>query len=203
VELKELIVIPNIAARLKVPANIDRKMGPNKNAWFEFHQANGHYIRNCLALAHQLDELVKSSFLKDYLQEVPDDQTSATTGVDQGYEVPIHGEVNTISGGFSGGGCTASQQKKYVRGVTTTKVLQVDLIPDVDLTFMKTDLRDVIPHNNDPVVVSLVTTGRRVHCPCRSRKFGRCYIPDNLRPLAAIYGPIKALHRVFVWFCRG
>jgi len=69
VELKELITIPNIAARLKVPAKTNRKMGPNKNAWCEFHQVNGHHIRNCLALEHQLDELVKSRFLKDYLQE--------------------------------------------------------------------------------------------------------------------------------------
>ena len=67
VELKELIAIPNIAAKLKVPAKTHRKMGPNKNAWCEFHQANGHQIRNCLALAHQIDELVKSGFLKDYL----------------------------------------------------------------------------------------------------------------------------------------
>jgi len=69
VELKEMIVITNIAERLKVPAKTDRKMGPNKNAWCKFHRAHGHYIRNCLALAHQLDELVKSDFLKDYLQE--------------------------------------------------------------------------------------------------------------------------------------
>ncbi|XP_068497707.1 uncharacterized protein [Phaseolus vulgaris] len=67
VELKELIAIPNIVAKLKVPTKTDMKMGPNKNAWCEFHQANDHYIRNCLALAHQLDELVKNGFLKDYL----------------------------------------------------------------------------------------------------------------------------------------
>ena len=42
------------------------------------------------------------------------------------------------------------------------KVLQTDLIPDVDLTFTKADLQDVISHDNDPVVISLVTTGRRV-----------------------------------------
>jgi len=63
VELKEMITIPNIAARLKVPAKTDRKMGPNKNAWCEFHQVNGHHIRNCLALAHQLDKLAN--------QEIP------------------------------------------------------------------------------------------------------------------------------------
>jgi len=103
VNLKELIAIPNIATRLKVPTKTDKKMGPNKNSWCEFHQANGHYIRNCLALAHQLDELVKSGFLKDYLQEPQDDQTLVTAGADQGHEVSIHGEVNTISGGFSRG----------------------------------------------------------------------------------------------------
>ena len=67
VELKELIAIPNIVARLKVPPKIDKKLGPNRNAWCEFHQAHGHPIRNCLALGHQLDELEKSGFLKDYL----------------------------------------------------------------------------------------------------------------------------------------
>jgi len=44
VELKELIAILNIAAKLKVPAKTDRKMGPNKNTWCVFDQENGHYI---------------------------------------------------------------------------------------------------------------------------------------------------------------
>jgi len=122
VELKELIVIPNILAKLNVPTKTDRRMGPNKNAWCEFHQANGHYIRNCLSLAHQLDALVKSGFLKNYLQEQQDDQALVTVGADQGHEMTVHGEVNTISGGFSGGGCTASQRKKYARDVMAVKV---------------------------------------------------------------------------------
>ena len=138
-------------------------MGPNKDAWCEFHQAYGHYIRNCLALAHQLDELVKSGFLKDYLQEPQDDQALETAGVDQGHEVPIHGEINTISGGFSGGGCTASQRKKYTQEVMAMEVQETDQTPDVDLVFTKADRQDVIPHDNDPVVILVVTAGRRVH----------------------------------------
>jgi len=39
----------------------------------------------------------------------------------------------------------------------------VDDVLDVDLAFMRADLRDVIPHDNDPVVVSVVTAGRKVH----------------------------------------
>jgi len=85
IELKELIAIPNLAARLKVPAKTDKKRGPNKNAWCEFHQAHGHYIRNCLTVAYQLDELVKSGFLKDYLQEQQNDQALVTAGADQGH----------------------------------------------------------------------------------------------------------------------
>ena len=100
-----------------MPPKTDRKMGPNKNAWCEFHQTYGHPIRNCLALSHQLDELVKSGFLKDYLQEPQEDQALVAAGIDQGHEVPIHGEINTISRGFSEGECTASQQKKYAREV--------------------------------------------------------------------------------------
>jgi len=152
IELKELIAIPNIAARLKVPAKTDKKMAPNKNPWCEFHQAHDHYIRNCLALAHQLDELVKSGFLKDYLLEQQNDQALVIAGADQGHEVPIHGEVNTISEGFSGGGCAASQRKKYAREVSDSRCrprLHQGRPPEC---------------HNDPIVISLVTAGRRVHC---------------------------------------
>jgi len=50
VELKDLIAIPNIAEILKMPAKTNKKFGPNKNAWCEFHQAFVHPIRNYLAL---------------------------------------------------------------------------------------------------------------------------------------------------------
>ena len=34
---------------------------------------------------------------------------------------------------------------------------------NVDLVFTKADLEDVFPHDNDPVVISAVTAGRKVH----------------------------------------
>jgi len=77
--------------------------------------------------------------------------------------MPVHGEIHTISGGFSGGGCTASQRKKYARAVMTVEVQEADQALDIDLVFPKADLRDVILHDNDPVVISVVTTGRKVH----------------------------------------
>jgi len=78
---------------------------------------------------------VKSGFLKDYLREPQGVKALATPGGDQGHEMPIHGEIYTISGGFSGGGCTASQWKKYARAVMTVQVQEADQALDIDLIF--------------------------------------------------------------------
>jgi len=81
----------------------------------------------------------------------------------QGHEVPVHGEIHTITGGFSGGGCTVSQRRRYARAVMLVQAQRTDDAFDVDLVFTKADLQDVVPHDNDPVVILVVTTGRKVH----------------------------------------
>jgi len=43
------------------------------------------------------------------------------------------------------------------------EVLEADQTPDVDLVFTKPDRQNVVPHDNDPVVISVVTSRRRVH----------------------------------------
>jgi len=87
----------------------------------------------------------------------------AATGGGPGHEVPVHGEVHTIAGGFSGGGCTASQRRRYARTVMSVEAQRTDDAFDVDLVFTKADLEDVVPHDNHPVVISAVTAGRKVH----------------------------------------
>jgi len=164
IELRDLIVIPNIADRLRAPGKTDKVLGPHKDTWCEFHQTFGHTISNCLTLAHQLDELVKSGFLKHYLAGPPGAEALAAVVEEQAHEMPIHGEIHTTSSGFSGGGCTALQRKRYARSVmfVVGQVAANDLM-DVDLTFTRADLHNVVPHDNDPVVISVVTAGRKVH----------------------------------------
>jgi len=163
VELKDLIVVPNIAERLRPPVKSDKVLGPHKESWCEFHEAFEHHINNCLALGYQLDELVKNGFLKDYLAGPAATPVTATREEGQAHEISTHGEVHTISGGFSGGGPTASQRKKYVRSVSLVAEEFPDDPWESDLVFTRADLRDVVPHDNDPVVISVVTTGRKVH----------------------------------------
>jgi len=119
VELKDLIVVLNIANRLRPPVKTNKVLRPHKDSWCEFHEAFGHHINNCLALGHQLDELVKNGFLKDYLAGSSTVAALAVQEEDQAHEMSIHGEVHTISDGFSGGGPTTSQRKRYVRSVNS------------------------------------------------------------------------------------
>ncbi|XP_068497852.1 uncharacterized protein [Phaseolus vulgaris] len=103
VELKDLIAVPNIAERLRQPVKSDKVLGPRKDSWCEFHEAFGHHINNCLSLGYQLNELVKSGFLKDYLAKLATTVAPPEPAKDQAHEMPVHGEVHTISSGFSGG----------------------------------------------------------------------------------------------------
>jgi len=163
VELKDLIVVTNIADRLRPPVKSDKVLGPHKESWCEFHEAFGHHINNYLALGYQLDELVKNGFLKDYLVGSAATTVPMVPEEGQAHEMPVHGEIHTISGGFSGGGPIASQRKKYVRSVSSVAEGFTDDPWESDLVFTRADLRDVVPHDNDPVVISMVTAGRKVH----------------------------------------
>ncbi|XP_068476821.1 uncharacterized protein [Phaseolus vulgaris] len=157
------IAVPNIAERLSRPAKTDKVLGPRKDSWCEFHEAFDHHIDNCLSLGYQLDELVRSGFLKDYVAEPATTATLPAPAEEQAHEMPVLGEVHTIAGGFSGGGPTASQRKKYTRGVNSIEERISGNPWESDLLFTRADLQDVVPHDNDPVVISVVMVGRKVH----------------------------------------
>ena len=106
---------------------------------------------------------MKNGFLKHYLAGSTTTTATATPEEGQAHEIPTHGEVHTISGGFCGGGPTASQRKKYVRSVSAAAEEFPDDPWESDLVFTRADLQDVVPQDNDPVVISLVTAGRKVH----------------------------------------
>jgi len=134
----------------------------------------------------------------------------AVTGGDQGHEVPVHGEIHTIVGGFSGGGCTASQRKRDARAVMTVEAQRADDAFDVDLVFTKADLQDIVPHDNNPVVISVVTNGRKVHRVLVDQgsstdvmfwtTFNKLQLsPDMLRPyIGCLYGFAETR-----WRCLG
>ena len=123
---RELLAILGMADKMRFPPKFDRNFGPRKELWCEFHKVFRHDVEHCIALGYQLAGLIKDGFLKEYLEGSQEGSKEKLPPVDQRHEMPVHGEINTISGGFSGGGCLTSKRKKYARAVMTVKVREPD-----------------------------------------------------------------------------
>jgi len=66
---------------------------------------------------------VKEGFLKEYLEADQGEPKGEVALWDQVHETPIHGEMNTISGGFSGRRNSTSKRKGYARVVMSLKAI--------------------------------------------------------------------------------
>jgi len=83
-------------------------------------------MERCIALGHELAKLVKDGFLKEYLednQEGPRDEVVLKESV---HETPIHGELNTISRGFSGGESSTTERKQYAWALMSLETRKPD-----------------------------------------------------------------------------
>jgi len=106
---------------------------------------------------------VKDKFLKEYLETNQENPKGEVAPRDQAHEIPIHREMKTISGGFVGGGSSASKGKRYARAMMTVEARIPDHPPESALYFTSFDLEDVVPREDDPMVISVVIVGRKVH----------------------------------------
>lgn len=88
-------------------------------------------------------------------------QSTHSDTSDDPHETPILGEFNTITEGFSGGGASKSARKRYARSVMMTSV-SMGTSPTPSLTFTEKDFQYVAPHEDDPVVLSVIMVGRKV-----------------------------------------
>jgi len=86
-----------------------------------------------------------------------------TTSLKQKHEAPFLGELSTITGGFSGGGSSASKRKRYVRAVMCLYERVLDRSTKLSLCFIRADLEDVFPDEDYPVVISIIIVRRKVN----------------------------------------
>jgi len=138
-------------------------LGSRSDAWCDFHRAYGHRIERCIAPSYQLANLVKEGFLEEYLEVNQEEPKGKAMSTDQTHETPIHGDLNTIAGGFSGGGNSTSKCKQYAQAVMSLDTRRSDHLKEPPLYFTSSNLKDVFPHEDDPVFISVVTVGRKVH----------------------------------------
>ena len=68
------------------------------------------------------------------------------------------GRINSISGGFSGGGLSSSSRKRYVHSIYSG-VTKPWVIKHPDIVFTVRDFEGIQPHEDDPMVVMLRIAG--------------------------------------------
>jgi hypothetical protein len=78
-------------------------------------------------------------------------------GGEKAGEEKVRISVNTIAGGFAGGGKSGAARKRYVRHLDfeTKFVGQTSVAPVPDISFTKEDKQEVMPHDDDPLVIQV------------------------------------------------
>ncbi|PNX84732.1 gag-pol polyprotein, partial [Trifolium pratense] len=141
-------------------------MGLDDNAWCSYHRCRGHSTEKKFRLRDLIEELIKSGHLRKFIEDaaqgrvvvpkIPRQEPWNTPG--SGKEPPKERiSVNTIAGGFSGGGESSSARKRYVRRAISEIYLvrQPQSLAIPDLAFTTKDGLEVAPHDDDPLVIQV------------------------------------------------
>ncbi|XP_020207330.1 uncharacterized protein LOC109792336 [Cajanus cajan] len=174
----------NSASLFEFLAATDRQLGPYKTDWCEFHRTHEHTTENFFVLGRQIERLIKEGHLKKFIAGKQDEGSSdrrrrregedTRRGRREGRSSPrdlpekstethqqaVHGDFNTIAGGFAGGGPTSAARKRYSRSVLSDSDWARPTRPTI--TFSDADFEGVSPPEDDPIVVSAIVMGYNV-----------------------------------------
>jgi hypothetical protein len=139
----------------------DHTLGGNLNAWCAYHRCKGHDTEKCFRLRDLIEELIKSGHLRKFLDDAANGKvvvpkTKRNQQREQGEksgEKKVRIAVNTIAGG----GESSNVRKRYVRrsDFEAKFVGHTSVAPTPDLSFTKEDKREVMPHDDDPLVIQV------------------------------------------------
>jgi hypothetical protein len=143
----------------------DHTLGGNLNAWCAYHRCKGLDTEKCFRLRDLIEELIKSGHLRKFLDDAANGKVvvpkikrnpQRNQGEKSGEE-KVRIAVNTIAGGFVGGGESSTARKRYVRRseFEVKFVGHTSIAPVPDLSFTKEDKREVMPHDDDPLVIQV------------------------------------------------
>ncbi|KAK2427354.1 hypothetical protein QL285_025937 [Trifolium repens] len=147
------------AGLAKRPPPPDRHytIGRNENEYCHYHRCRGHDTEKCFRLKDLIEELIRSGHLKKFIERAAQENKARQRSPRSPRNPPTEDArekdqpriaVNTIAGGFAGGGNSNNARKRYVRkserelGV----VGYVSFPPAPDLSFSQKDATDIAPH---------------------------------------------------------
>ncbi|XP_057425615.1 uncharacterized protein LOC130718979 [Lotus japonicus] len=139
----------------------------DKTKWCEYHRSAGHDTGDCFTLKNEIERLIRvgRSQMNDRGGRWNGErrQGSRYKGGrqqddlrrDDRRRTPV-GTINTIAGGFGGGGDTASARRRHVRAVTSVQQYETPFgFQHPDIVISSADFKGIKTHKDDPVVVMM------------------------------------------------
>ncbi|CAJ2642757.1 uncharacterized protein LOC123899916 [Trifolium pratense] len=153
-------------ARLPPAPDRQARMGPNPEEWCHYHRCKGHDTEKCYRLKDLIEQLLNSGHLRKFLQKAaaaerggrsPPASPRKTTEKEDSDKDQKRIAVNTIAGGFAGGGESRAARKRYLRQIIyeTSLVGQVSFPTTPELSFSANDGNGIFPHDDDPLVIQV------------------------------------------------
>ncbi|XP_020204903.1 uncharacterized protein LOC109790199 [Cajanus cajan] len=169
---------------LTVPRRAMTLPHADKTKTCQFHRNRGHTTEECTALRDRIEDLVKSGHLQNFTQpssrkRYDNYQDRRESGRGNRERVPPRRRsrersktperndqqrdrnqtrrvINTIAGGFAGGGSTSSARKRHLRAIKSVNVVGREAsIHMPPVTFTDRDFKRVDPMQDDPMVISV------------------------------------------------
>ncbi|XP_047170848.1 uncharacterized protein LOC124839159 [Vigna umbellata] len=146
-----------------------------------YHKNMGHTTEECETLKDKIEELIRAGKLKKYVRdersqqpterpvqrsayrpegprnsraERPRSERRPSRSRNRSHERPLRGHINTISGGFAGGGSSSSARKRHVRALQSVHLVDKPRRTMPPITFSDEDFHAPDPDQDDPMVIT-------------------------------------------------
>ncbi|MCH81899.1 hypothetical protein A2U01_0002693 [Trifolium medium] len=151
------------------------RLGPNLDEWCHYHRCKGHDTEICYRLKDLIEKLISSGHLRKFLERVaqgslnrrtPPNSPKKSSKGDEEEKEQKRIAVNTIAGGFAGGGESRAARKRYLRRIIqeTNLVGHVSFPPTPKISFSASDGNGIFPHDDDPLVIQVHILNCDVKC---------------------------------------
>ncbi|XP_020222112.1 uncharacterized protein LOC109804693 [Cajanus cajan] len=169
----EVLVVPR---RAMTPPRAD------KTKTCQFHRNRGHTTEECSALRDRIGDLVKAGHLQNFIRtdsrrtdnrpgrseyrrdnrnralsrHRSRERSRSRDANDQRDRNPPRRVINTISGGFAGGGGSSSAWKRHLRAIKSVNAVgRTSSVHMPPITFTDQDFQGIDPIQDDPMVISV------------------------------------------------
>ncbi|XP_014496173.1 uncharacterized protein LOC106757853 [Vigna radiata var. radiata] len=141
-------------------------LGADENKYCRYHQNRGHTTEECTTLKDKLENLVQAGHLQKFVQRYKrgasnvirhkgerSHQPDRSRSRSRSRERVTRGVINTISGGFAGGGSSVSARKRHLRGLHHVNQTGIERKSMPMISFSDEDFHAPDPDQDDPMVI--------------------------------------------------